>query len=308
MDDRLPQATVVIPTRNRPTLLRACVASILAGEAVPPELVVVDQSDHIGERLEGVDRRGTRIRHLAAEGRGLARGKNDGLAAASHEIVAYLDDDMLAAPGWYGALVRGLVAAGPRAVVTGRVLATAAERPGGFAPSVVVADAPAVYAGRIATDVLAGGNMAMTKATTAEIGPFDERLGAGARFPAAEDNDFGLRVLEAGYRIVYVPEAVLYHRAWRRGRDYWKVRWSYGCGKGGFYSKHASLRDPHVLTRMVRDVGHRIVRFPWHALRHPRHASGDPFYVAGVVAGVVAWHFGRHGARARKAAAPARTE
>jgi GT2 family glycosyltransferase len=204
---------------------------------------------------------------------------------------------MFADAGWYGALVRALVASGPRAVVTGRVLATKAERRGAFAPSVVVRADSAVYAGRIGTDVLAGGNMAMTKAVSDDVGRFDERLGAGSRFPAAEDNDFGYRLLEAGYRIVYAADALLYHRSWRPGWDYWTVRWRYGRGKGGFYAKHAHLRDPYVLRRMLRDVGWRTLRFPWHVLRHPRHASGDPFYVGGIVAGLVDWRFGRNGRR-----------
>ena len=292
----LPPGTLVVPTRNRPAMLRELVASVLRGDEVPDEIVVIDQSDAPPTRLDGVHGR-CRIRHLTSTVPGLARAKNDGLAAASHPIVAYADDDMFADPRWWGTLVRALVAAGDRAVVTGRVLATAAEQRGAFAPSVVIAEAPAVYAGRIGTDVLAGGNMALTPSTFAAVGGFDERLGAGSRFPAAEDNDFGHRVLEAGGRIVYVPGAVLYHRAWRPGRDYWKVRWAYGRGKGGFYSKHASLRDPYVLKRMLRDVGWRALRFPWHLLRHPRHASGDPFYVGGLVAGVVAWNLGRHGAR-----------
>jgi GT2 family glycosyltransferase len=290
----LPPSTLVIPTRNRPRLLREFVESVLAGEEVPAELIIVDQSDQRAESLDMLASPTCRVRHLTGSV-GLSRGRNAGLAAASHAMIAFADDDMIAAPSWYGALIRALVAAEPPAVVTGRVLALPPERFGGFAPAVVVRDAPAVYEGRIGTDVLAGGNMALTTDTVREIGLFDERLGAGARFPAAEDNDFGYRLLEAGQRIVYVPDALLYHRAWRSGRDYWIVRWRYGRGKGGFYSKYLSWRDPYVLRRMLRDVWSRIIRFPFFVVRHPLRASGDPFYVCGILFGLLDWHLGPRG-------------
>ena len=98
-----------------------------------------------------------------------------------------------------------------------------------FAPSTKVDTAPAVYHGRLHEDVLYTGNMAMDRSAARAVGVFDERLGPGTSFPSAEDNDFGFRLLEAGYRIVYVPEALLYHRAWRSERDYVRLRWSYGA-------------------------------------------------------------------------------
>ena len=292
--DPLPPSTLVIGSRNRPRLLQECVQSILRGDEVPAELVIVDQSDRCGPSLEATDAR-CRVRHVFGRSVGVACAKNEGLAAASHDLIAFTDDDMIAPASWYGTLIRALVAAGPRAVVTGRVLSTAPERVGGFAPAVVVRDTPAVYEGRIGTDVLAGGNMAMSSSTAAMVGGFDERLGPGARFPAAEDNDFGYRLLEAGYRIVYAPDALLYHRAWRPGWDYWAVRWRYGRGKGGFYSKHLSLQDRYVLRRMLRDILSRLVRFPWFVVRHPFRAGGDPFYVCGILFGIVDWYLGPYG-------------
>ena len=51
------------------------------------------------------------------------------------------------------------------------------------------------------------------------------------------------RLLEAGYRIVYSPEAVLFHRAWRTPQSYLPLRWAYGVALGGFFAKHLTLRD-----------------------------------------------------------------
>ena len=145
------------------------------------------------------------------------------------------------------------------------------------------------FEGRIETDVLAGGNMALCRAALDHVGLFDSRLGAGSRWASAEDNDFGLRLLEAGYRIRYVPDALVYHRAWRPAGDYYRVRWTYGLGKGGFYSKHASIADPHILRRASSDIGGRVLRLPNRLLRDRRRALGDVVYTAGILWGAAQW-------------------
>ena len=122
------------------------------------------------------------------------------------------------------------------------------------------------------------------------VGQFDERLGPGTPFPAAEDNDLGFRILEAGYRIIYEPRAVLYHRAWRTERDYVRLRWSYGRGQGGYYAKHASLKDRYMLERMVRDILCRLGQAPRRLWRkQPDKIVSDGLYVLGVVSGAIEW-------------------
>jgi len=297
----LPPVSLIICSRDRPGLLRDTVASVLAGDAVPAELVVVDQSAAPHPELGAVgEERGCIVRYLWTPGaRGLSRARNAGIAAARHDLLAIIDDDMFVAPAWFGALVGALLSdAGRGAVVTGRVLPAATGTPGGFVPALVVDESPAAYTGRIWKDVLAGGHMIAQRATLAAVGGFDERLGAGSPFPAADDNDLGFRLLEAGYRIVYAPEAVVYHRAWRPKGDYLRMRWNYGCGKGGFYTKHGSLRDRYMVRRMGRDIGQRFVLFPRRALYERYRACGDIVYVLGILYGTARWTLTRRRRRA----------
>jgi GT2 family glycosyltransferase len=283
---------VVICSRNRPRLLSDAVESILAGDEVPAEIIVVDQSDEpcplpsAGARI-----RDCAIRHLICSGRGLSLGRNQGAAAALYELLVFTDDDMSADAHWLGELVRALHRAGPKAAVTGRVLAGRPELAGCFVPALVERGAPAVYEGRIERDVLAGGNMAVRRSTFLDLGGFDVRLGAGSAFPSAEDNDLGYRLLETRHKILYVPAAVLTHRAWRPASEYLGVRYAYGVGKGGYYAKHASLTDLHMLRRLIRDLAHRLVRGP-RLLRHPRRALGEFAYAIGILKGLIAWAIG----------------
>ncbi len=284
-DDSLPQASIVIGTRNRPALLQAMVESILAGDEVPAEIIVVDQSDTPSSALAELSRPDCVIRVLRASGLGLSRARNDGATAATHELVVFVDDDMLVDRAWFGAFVRALDRAGPRTVVTGAVDAALSESWRSFFPATQSHAPGAVFEGRLDRDVLAGGHMGIARTALEEIGGFDQRLGPGAAYPAAEDNDLGLRLLEAGYRIAYVAEAVVHHRAWRPGWRYPLVRFAYGRGKGGFYAKHpAQLR-----RRAVRDVTHRARRFPRQVIRRPALAAGDVAYVAGILVGSTRW-------------------
>jgi len=317
MDDRTMRAepsrtTLIVCSRNRPALLSSVVASILDGMEVPDELLVVDQSVEPHPELAAFETPRCRFRYLHSATVGLSRGRNIGIAAASHPVIVFTDDDVLVPPGWFGTLVRSLEAAGPRSVVTGRVLAAAVpETEGGFAPSLHPGTERVVYEGRVYEDPLATFNIALPRSAHAEVGGFDVRLGPGTPFPAAEDNDFGHRLLEAGYRIVFDPEAVVYHRAWRDDRAWVPLRHGYGRGQGAFYAKHLSFEDRYMLRRMIGTLTNHVRRLPRAALndllatiggsppaywRSARRSStsrklavGEVAWILGFLAGMFAW-------------------
>ncbi|HEX6901603.1 MAG TPA: glycosyltransferase [Thermoanaerobaculia bacterium] len=287
----LPAASLVLCTRDRPAFLVDTLRSILAGDEVPAEIVVADQSAIPREGLAALaEGRPCEIRHVPLRSVGLGRARNAGVAAARHEILAFIDDDMWVGRGWWGALLRSLLAEGPRSVVTGQVRAAPPEVPGGIAPSVMLGDERRVYEGRLDGDVLAAGNMALHRAAFAEVGMFDERLGAGGRFPSSEDNDFCFRLLEAGYRIVYEPDAVLEHRAWRTKGDYVRLRWRYGRGNGAYYAKHLAPGDGRMLRRMGADVARQLGKVPGRLRRRElRMMASDAAFVLGLAAGAAEW-------------------
>jgi GT2 family glycosyltransferase len=290
LSEAFPQVSVIVPTFNRPQLVSRAVESIAKGDEPPAEIVVVDQSaaphpDLASEPVVG----DCRIRYVRSSSSGLSAARNEGVAAAAHAILAFTDDDVVAPPGWLATLVSALVDAGERTVVSGRVLPGEPEVPGGFQVGLRIDDEPSIATEPGSRDPLVGGNTAMRRDAFERVGGFDARLGAGTRYGGAEDNDLGLRLLRAGYSIRYVPGAVLYHRAWRRGGDYWRIRWRYGVGQGGFYGKVALDRDPYAASRFLGHVGHYAVRFPWRLVSRPRRALGDVVFVGGLAYGMTRW-------------------
>jgi len=137
---------------------------------------------------------------------------------------------------------------------------------------------------------LSAGNMALHCSAIQDVGLFDERLGAGAAFRSAEDNDLGYRLLEAGYRVLYVPEAVVYHRAWRSSREYVPLRWSYGFGRGAFFAKHLNRHDRFMLRRMLTAFGQYFGRLIRYALVRSRQQTiGDAVFILGMFSGSMKW-------------------
>ncbi|MFJ6166365.1 glycosyltransferase family 2 protein [Micromonospora orduensis] len=107
-----PSVSVVVPTRDRPELLRAAIRAILAQEYPGPiEVVVVfDQSTPDGSLadLAGADR----AVRVISNGRtpGLAGARNSGTLAAEGQLVAFCDDDDEWLPGKLAAQVDALTA------------------------------------------------------------------------------------------------------------------------------------------------------------------------------------------------------
>lgn len=280
-------AAVVIATRNRPSLLADTVHTIAGGSALPAQLIVVDQGDGVDAgawRIPG----GVDVCHVCVSPCGLSGARNTGAALAAQPLLVFTDDDMRADARWLQALCAPLLASPARVVTTGRVVAGRAEQPGGFVPSLVDRDTPAEFAGRLSVDVLAGGNMAIHREHFLAAHGFDERLGPGRRFPAAEDNDLGFRLLEAGFRIQFVPEACLEHRAWRPASAYVPLRFDYGRGKGAFYLKHLPSARAHMARRILRDLLRRAYRTARLA-HHPRLAAAELAYAAGLLRGMADW-------------------
>ena len=274
--------SVVLASRNRPALLADTVASLLRCDPPPAEVIVVDQSDRPHPGLSGV-------RYLWSESRGLSRANNLGTRAALHDHLVFTHDDVLVEPGWYGRMMATLLQGGPRTVVTGRVLASEPESADGFAPSLNLSTTPAVYEGTGARDVIWPMNLALHRSALAAVGGFDERLGPGTPYPAAEDNDLCRRLLEAGCRIVFDPGAVVYHRAWRPWSEHASLRYDYGRGQGAFYAKHRDVR------RLTGDVAGRLLRLGFRMKSGGRTPREEFAYVRGLLS--AAWQWSRQEGR-----------
>jgi len=270
LPETVPGTSVIICSRGRPELLGDVIQSALAMRPLPAELVVVDQSEEPHPGLSAsLDSFGVDLRYLWRPDRGLSRARNQGVLAATGDVLAFLDDDLRIQRDWLGKAAEALEELGPFHVLTSQIRPGTPEVPGAWAPSTITDPERRSYSGRQDRDVLYPGCMVIRRSVFDEVGWFDESLGVGTDLPAAEDNDFAYRLLAHGYTIDYRPEMVVIHRAWRDEGAMRRLRFDYGRGQGAFYVKHLMLREWSMARRILLDVVRHLRR----AVR--RVASGD---------------------------------
>ncbi|MEU4680578.1 glycosyltransferase family 2 protein [Micromonospora sp. NPDC023737] len=107
-----PSVSVVVPTRDRPELLRAAVRAVLGQEHPGPiEVVVVHDQSEPDRSLEELSRPDRRVRVIRNERTpGLAGARNAGTLAAEGELIAFCDDDDEWLPGKLGAQIAAIAA------------------------------------------------------------------------------------------------------------------------------------------------------------------------------------------------------
>jgi GT2 family glycosyltransferase len=138
-------------------------------------------------------------------------------------------------------------------------------------------------------DLVHGANMAFRRLALDDAGPFDELLGAGARFRAGEDHDMVLRVLAAGWAVVHEPGAVVAHRQWRNRRQVIRLEYGYGLGAGAFAAKTARLDSRSGRRLFARRLwGNGVAHVAREVLAgHETGAVSTLCKTAGVVTGAV---------------------
>ena len=244
--DTLP-ISVVVPTIGRLEPLRRCLHSLSRCEPGADEILVVDQSGDPAV-VELVAEVGLgRARVLPSSGRGPASGRNEGLRAARHDLVAMTDDDCTVAPDWIAAACR-LMRADPDRIVTGRVLPAGDPR---AVPSTNERTIRRDFGGTLVDSALFSNNMVINRSLVPSGKPFDERF--SAEF-GGEDNDLCYRWLKAGRRLSFEPELVVWHHEWRTPSELERQYLRYLRGEGFFYAKHLRRGDLRMLRFLGRDV------------------------------------------------------
>lgn len=203
-----PAVTVVVPTRGRAAYLEVTLDSLRRQRTrTPHELLVVDDGA-TDSTPEVAERFGVRlIRH--GERRSLNAARNTGLREANAELVAFVDDDVLVPPGWLDALVEG-AERHPEAEAFGGPIRARFE---GSTPRGCGRENPPITtldlgAKDVEAPMVWGANFAVRRSAVERIGEFDEKLDRAH----GDEEDWLLRLRDAGGTIVYLAEAGLEHR------------------------------------------------------------------------------------------------
>jgi glucosyl-dolichyl phosphate glucuronosyltransferase len=230
------RASVVVCayTEKRLSQIRAALDSI-ARQTTPPwqVIVVADHNAALGDRL-AAEYPGLEVISNKF-GKGLSGARNTGVEHATGDVVVFLDDDARAQPQWLEALLapyddESVVGVG------GMVLGdwSAPGRPA-WLPEEFLWVVGCSYRGqpRVKAEVRnpIGANMSFRRSAFDQAGLFDSSVGrtfASSRPLGCEETEFSIRLrrLSPGARIIYEPQAVVYHQI-----DQSRATWRYFLGR-----------------------------------------------------------------------------
>ena len=251
----LRPVSVVVPTHERPDDLARCIESMAGIRAAGHEVIVVDSGPVTSRTASIVERFG--VRYVCEPLPGTNRARNAGTRAATRDIVAFVDDDVVVSPTWLET-ISACFDDSSVGCVTGLVLPLELETDG--------QEEFELYSGHrrhlrrcvYSRDVLRasaagivgiGANMAFRRKLLLALKGFDVRLGPGTRTRTGDETDMFARVLDSGQLIVYTPDAYVWHRHRRSAREVRSCVFGYGVGLYSMLTKR--LLEQHDLGAVI---------------------------------------------------------
>lgn len=235
--------SVIIPTRNRPALVRQAIESILSNgnASLPTEILLIDDSSTDETRALAAR---YPVRYLRGPGVGVSAARNIGLRAAAGAYITFLDDDdtwpahnltsqiaLLDTSPQFGAVCSQVVLTDEHGTIS------SPPYPDPHLVSGQLFDAFLSYIPQVAS-------LLVRREIALRVGDFDARLQGG------EDWDWALRLARA-CQIGFVPEVAVY----------WRM--------------HATARFDGSATRPIEDITwRRYTDVMDVARRHLCHAPG----------------------------------
>ena len=218
-----PFITVALCTHNHANRLERTLADLLHVRVpeAPWELLIIDNAsrdatpDILARQAWPV---GWQVRVVQEDNLGLSNARNRAIREARGQYLIFLDDDETADPDWLCAFERLIEAHSPDAF-GGRIeVLFEGPRPAwltdellGFLGQLRHADAIIPLTERSTS--FYGGNFGFRRTVCDTVGAFDATLGRkGTDNIGGEEVDFYRRLLEAGFKVWWTPEAAIHHR------------------------------------------------------------------------------------------------
>jgi GT2 family glycosyltransferase len=196
-----PSVAIIIPTRNRPEMLKRCLSRVVPYVIAHPECsIVVSDDGDAAETRQLLAGQLDMVRLVQGPRRGPAANRNCGTAHSTGELLIFLDDDCIPDENLIAAYRNAAVKNPDTGVFEGRI--GVEGKVSGFADAV-----PANETG----GYLWSCNFAIRRELFARINGFDERF----LFAAMEDVDFHLRVKNHS-KVLFLPDARVLHEVDRR--------------------------------------------------------------------------------------------
>lgn len=235
VDAERPLVSVIVPVRNRPEAIEACLAAVsrLRYPRERLEVIVVDDAS-TDETAAIAERLADRVLRLPSHG-GQSSARNAGVEAAHGSIVAFTDSDCVPDPGWLDPLVAELEEPGVAAAGGGVAPLDDSTRLQRYeevrAPQHHGDRSARVWPGT-AVSYLASCNLVIRRDELLDAGGFDPDLHVG------EDVDLVWRLCARGADVRYRPNGLVRH-------DHRDRLWPFLCRRAFYASAEPLLLRRH---------------------------------------------------------------
>ena len=244
-------ATVVVPARNAANTIGDCVRALRAQtmDDACYEIIVVDDAstDETGRVAAGAG--ACVIRQ--EEQRGPAAARNAGIQAAGGELVCFTDADCSPTPEWLERLREAL--ANQEVVGCKGVYATRQRSPVARFVQIEYEDKYDRLRGQRYIDFIDTYSAAYRRDVLLANHGFDEIFPR----PSVEDQELSFRLAMRGYKMVFQPEAVVYHRHAATLPGYFRKKFVIGYWKAQLVRRfpERGVKDSHTPQVMKLQMG-----------------------------------------------------
>jgi mycofactocin system glycosyltransferase len=238
-ESALPGVSVIIPVRNRPQAIRACLSALAAVDYPRDRLEVIVVDDGSTDDTAAVVRQCDAALDVAlvslAPSRGPSEARNEGARRARFPVLAFTDSDCIVAPDW---LRQQVVEFADRrvAAVGGRVDALDdgawLQRYESARSPLDMGARPSAVRPRTLVPYVVSANLTVAR------DPFLASGGFSPSLPIGEDVDLVWRLIAAGYRVRYQPASRVKH-------DHRFALWPFLCRRAFYASSEVMLLERH---------------------------------------------------------------
>lgn len=241
--------SIILATYNRKKEVESFINSLLIQTYNNFELIIVDQNRD-GRLNQLIKKYSTNIniKHIKINKVGLSIARNTGISNATGEILAFPDDDCEYPENILERIKDEFTKNDHIAVLTGRCLDKQSNTTsaGKFKNKSCQINYLNVFKTAVSVTLF-------IKKSAIEDLKFDERLGLGAEFGAAEETDLLMRILEKKYIALYNPSIIVFHPNIEeiKTKNLLNRYYYYGKGIGAVIKKHISIYKIPLLIHFL---------------------------------------------------------
>jgi len=221
------KVSAIVCTIGRETL-KECLTSLTKQDFDDLEIIVVSFDEKV-KRFVDED-----MKFVFSSKANVCYQRNLGILKSEGDFVCFIDDDAIASEKWVSNLMKGFVSKEVACVggkiellLEGEIEPWLKKIDENLLRSFLGATLLGSERKEIDKPLLWGSNICFRKEVFEDVGYFDEAMGRTPHLPLYnEEIELQQRLLKKGYKLVYIPEAIVWHRVFkeRLSRDFFLQR------------------------------------------------------------------------------------